>query len=45
VSYPDGKEAITGYAYEPWHIRYVGRDVAADVHRSGLTLREYLQQR
>lgn len=44
VSYPDGKEAITGYAYEPWHIRYVGREVAADVHRSGLTLREYLQQ-
>jgi D-alanyl-D-alanine carboxypeptidase len=45
VSYPDGKEAITGYAYEPWHIRYVGRDVAAQVHRSGLTLREYLLQR
>lgn len=45
LSYPDGKEAITGYAYEPWHIRYVGREVAADVHRSGLTLSEYLQQR
>ncbi|WBL35658.1 M15 family metallopeptidase [Tepidiforma flava] len=45
VSYPDGKEHITGYAYEPWHIRYVGKEVAADVHRSGLTLREYLLQR
>lgn len=45
VSYPAGKEHITGYAYEPWHIRYVGRDVAAEVHRSGLTLREYLLQR
>ena len=45
ISYPEGKEHITGYAYEPWHIRYVGRDVAAEVHRSGLTLREYLLQR
>ncbi|WP_322796772.1 M15 family metallopeptidase [Tepidiforma sp.] len=45
VSYPDGKEHITGYAYEPWHVRYVGRDVAEAVHRSGLTLREYLLQR
>jgi len=45
VSYPAGKEQVTGYAYEPWHIRYVGRDVAAEVHRSGLTLREYLLKR
>ncbi len=45
VSYPEGKEHITGYAYEPWHIRYVGKDVAAEVHRSGLTLREFLLQR
>ncbi|GIW13790.1 MAG: hypothetical protein KatS3mg062_1229 [Tepidiforma sp.] len=45
VSYPEGKERITGYAYEPWHIRYVGPDVAADVHHSGLTLREYLLKR
>lgn len=42
VSYPDGKEHITGYAYEPWHIRYVGRDVARQVHESGLTLHEFL---
>lgn len=45
ISYPDGKEHITGYAYEPWHVRYVGSDVAAEVRRSGLTLREYLLQR
>ncbi len=45
VSYPEGKEHITGYAYEPWHIRFVGRDVAAEVHRSGLTLREFLLAR
>lgn len=42
VSYPDGKEAITGYAAEPWHVRYVGTDVAQQVHASGLTLHEFL---
>lgn len=42
ISYPEGKEDVTGYAYEPWHVRYVGKDVAADVHSSGLTLREFL---
>ncbi|MCC6958766.1 MAG: M15 family metallopeptidase [Dehalococcoidia bacterium] len=42
VSYPDGKEGITGYAPEPWHVRYVGKDVAQKVHDSGLTLHEYL---
>ncbi len=42
ISYPEGKEHITGYVYEPWHIRYVGRDVAQRVHESGLTLGEYL---
>jgi zinc D-Ala-D-Ala carboxypeptidase len=42
VSYPESKEHITGYVYEPWHIRYVGRDVAANVRASGLTLGEYL---
>ena len=42
ISYPAGKEHITGYAYEPWHLRYVGKEVAAEVHASGLTLREFL---
>ncbi|MBK9545462.1 MAG: M15 family metallopeptidase [Dehalococcoidia bacterium] len=42
VSYPDGKEAITGYASEPWHIRYVGKGVAQQVKDSGLTLHEFL---
>jgi zinc D-Ala-D-Ala carboxypeptidase len=44
VSYPDGKEHITGYAYEPWHIRYVGEAVAQQVFESGLTLHEFLLQ-
>lgn len=42
VSYPDEKEGITGYAFEPWHVRHVGPDVAARVRLSGLTLHEYL---
>lgn len=42
IRYPKGKEGITGYKYEPWHIRYLGVDIATDVYRSGLCLEEYL---
>lgn len=42
VSYPQGKESITGYAYEPWHLRYIGPDAAAGYKASGLTLNQYL---
>jgi zinc D-Ala-D-Ala carboxypeptidase len=42
VSYQQGTEHITGYAYEPWHIRYVGKDTAELVRESGKTLHEYL---
>jgi D-alanyl-D-alanine carboxypeptidase len=42
ISYPAGKEGVTGYAYEPWHVRWVGKDVASKVRTSGLTLHEYL---
>ena len=42
MSYPKGKSSLTCYDYEPWHFRYVGRDLAVLVHQSGLTLREYL---
>ena len=42
VSYPDGKEPITGYASEPWHVRFVGKGVAQQVKDSGLTLHEFL---
>jgi len=43
IRYPKGKEEITGYAYEPWHIRYLGVDLAEKVYESGLTLEEYFQ--
>jgi zinc D-Ala-D-Ala carboxypeptidase len=42
MSYPRGMEAVTCYAFEPWHFRYVGRELAASIHRSGLTPRQYL---
>jgi D-alanyl-D-alanine carboxypeptidase len=41
IRYPNGKEAITGYAYEPWHIRYVGKKIAKEIMDQGLTLEEY----
>jgi len=41
IRYPKGKEAITGYAYEPWHLRYVGTEIAKEVMSRGLTLEEY----
>ena len=43
IRYPSQKaEKITGYIYEPWHIRYLGVSEATDVYNSGLTLEEYL---
>lgn len=42
IRYPEGKEHITGYQYEPWHLRYLGKEIAEDVYESGLCLEEYL---
>lgn len=42
IRYPKYKEAITGYNYEPWHIRYVGQKVATEIMQKNLTLEEYL---
>lgn len=42
IRYPKGKDNITGYQYEPWHIRYLGKETAKLVYESGLTLEEYL---
>ncbi|GAA0471068.1 M15 family metallopeptidase [Alkalibacillus silvisoli] len=41
IRYLEGKSEITGYGYEPWHLRYVGEDLATSVYQSGLTLEEY----
>ncbi|MEG1153881.1 MAG: M15 family metallopeptidase, partial [Ruthenibacterium sp.] len=44
LRYPQGKEAVTGFEFEPWHYRYVGVDEAQKIKASGLTLEEYLAQ-
>ncbi len=41
LRYPEGKEQITGYTYEPWHYRYIGPELAKKVAASGLTYDEY----
>ena len=41
IRYPEGKSDITGYCYEPWHLRYVGTEAAAKIKASGLCLEEY----
>lgn len=42
IRYPVGKEALTGYAYEPWHLRYVGVEAAQAIMNSNITLEQYL---
>lgn len=42
IRYPADKEDITGYKWEPWHIRYLGEETARAVYDSGLCLEEYL---
>jgi D-alanyl-D-alanine carboxypeptidase len=42
IRYPEGKEDITGYKYEPWHLRYVGVDAAREIRDLGVTLEEYI---
>lgn len=41
IRYPKGKEDITGYKYESWHVRYLGKEWAKTIYDSGLTLEEY----
>jgi zinc D-Ala-D-Ala carboxypeptidase len=43
IRYPEGKEKITGYNYEPWHLRYVGIEAAREIKEKGLVLEEYIE--
>lgn len=43
IRYPKGKEAVTGYEYEPWHLRYVGTELAKYLTKNNLTLEEYYE--
>lgn len=41
IRYPKGAEQLTGYEYEPWHVRYVGAPLAAQLRQTGQTLEQY----
>ncbi len=41
IRYPKGKSHLTGYSYEPWHIRFVGKELASLLYENNLTLEEY----
>lgn len=43
LRFPEDKTEITGYSFEPWHYRFVGRYHAQKIHKGGLCLEEYLQ--
>lgn len=40
LRYLPGKEAVTGYRYEPWHVRYIGTDLATELHKQNITTLE-----
>lgn len=42
IRYPKGKTHITGYIYEPWHLRYVGKEAAQEITELGITFEEYI---
>ena len=44
IRYPKDKEEITGYMYEPWHLRYLGEELATYIFKSGLSYEEYLEK-
>ncbi|GAB3191369.1 hypothetical protein GCM10027061_18890 [Nesterenkonia suensis] len=44
IRYQEGAEDITGYAYEPWHLRYVGEETAEAVYAEDLTLEEFWEE-
>jgi D-alanyl-D-alanine carboxypeptidase len=45
LRYPEDKVAITGYSYEPWHFRFVGRKAATEIYQNGWCLEEYFEHK
>ena len=45
LSFPKGYESVTGYNYESWHYRYIGKAYAQEVHTSGIILELYLRSK
>jgi LAS superfamily LD-carboxypeptidase LdcB len=44
LRYPAGKEDVTGYPFEPWHIRYVGVEAAQEIYENSWALEEYVSR-
>jgi LAS superfamily LD-carboxypeptidase LdcB len=44
LRYPKDRSDVTGYSYESWHYRFVGREAAIEITRRGITLEEYLSE-
>ena len=44
LRFPKSKEYITGYQFEPWHYRYVGKNIATNINKHKITLEEYIQK-
>lgn len=44
LSYPSGQETVTGYQYEPWHWRFIGKSAGGELHAKGLWLFDFLAQ-
>lgn len=42
IRYLEGYEEITGYSYEPWHVRYVGKELSEQIYRTGLPLETFM---
>jgi len=42
VRYPQEYEDVTGYMYEPWHVRYVGKELAQEIYESGVPMEIYM---
>lgn len=43
LRYPEGKTKLTGVQYEPWHYRYVGKEVAQEITEKGICFEEYIE--
>jgi len=43
IRYPKGKQTITGYQYEPWHVRYLGNNLAKEIYEQKVTLEEFFE--
>ncbi len=41
IRYPKDKQSLTGFVYEPWHIRYIGKDLSAVIAKKGIILEQY----